>query len=252
MIYSATNPKLFPDELRTASNQLGRIIEYLRSNPMIRVVVQYNSKDSIEVLENELSKLSLVTTNYTISTKGFQQLKDFIHRGIPSYLDFPVTDWETFSNLLSLGVTDILIDGPLGFDMEQINRRKGDVKIRVRPQLSINASISFDDNDNSFFIRPEDIDTYAPFIDIIEIFCDNKEQEETVYKIYKKKSFNSDLSLLIKHLNRFVPNKYIMPEFAAHRLNCGQICKKHPGRCQMCKNIFDCTDLVVKNFIQNK
>ena len=252
MLYSATNQKLNPDEIRIASNQLGRIIEYLKTNPTTRVVVQYNPKDSIEILENELSKLSLVTTNYTVSTKVFLQLKDFLHRGIPTYLDFPVTDWETFSNLVDIGVTDILIDGPLGFDMELINRRKENAKIRVRPQSSVNASLSFDDNENSFFIRPEDIDTYEPFIDIIEIFCDNKEQEEVVYNIYKRKTFNSDLSLLIKQLNRFVPNSYIMPEFVTHRLNCGQICKKIPGRCQICKNVFDCTNLVAKNFLQKK
>lgn len=252
MIYSATNPALCPDELRTASNQLGRIIEYLREHPTTRVCVQYNSKDSIDVLENELSKLSLVTTNYTVSTKAFSQLRELLHRGIPAYFDFPVTDWETFSNLADWGVSDILIDGPLAFQMEQLNRRKGDIRIRVRPHDSVNASISMDDNENTFFIRPEDTDIYAPFIDIIEILCDNKEKEETVFNIYKRKSFNNDLSLLVKQLNVSVNNVYIMPEFASHRLNCGQACKRSPGRCQMCKNIFDMTGLVVKEFQNRK
>lgn len=252
MLYSATNPALNPDELRAASNQLGRIIEYLKDHPTTRIVVQYNPKDSIDVLENELTKLSLVTTNYTVSTKAILQLREFLHRDIPCYLDFPVADWEIFSNLTDMGVTDILIDGPIAFDMEQISKRKGEIKIRVRPHTSANGSLSYDDNENSFFIRPEDIDSYVPFIDIIEIFCDNKEQEETVYKIYKRKSFNSDLSLLIKHLNRFVLNPYIMPEFVTHRLNCGQVCKRIPGRCSMCKTIFDCTNIVVKEFIQDK
>ena len=249
MIYSATNKDLNPDELRTMSNQLGRIIEYLRIHPETRVVIQYNSKDSIDVLENELSKLSIVTTNYTVSTKGFLQLKLLLHHGIPAYLDFPVTDWETFSNLLDIGVTDILIDGPLFFDMDTISKRKGNVKIRVRPHASVNASLSFDDNENSAFIRPEDVDSYAPFIDILEILCDSKETEETVFNIYKRKSFNSDLSLLIKQLNINVPNPYIYPKFASLRLNCKQVCKREPGRCEACKNAFAATNIVVKEFI---
>jgi len=252
MIYSATNQALHPDELRTASNQLGRVIEYLRDNPTTRVCVQYNSKDSIDVLENELSKLSLVTTNYTVSTKAFSQLREMLHRNIPAYLDFPVTDWETFSNLADWGVTDILIDGPLGFQMEQLSKRKENIKIRVRPHASVNASLSMDDNENSFFIRPEDIDTYSPFVDIIEIFCENKETEETVFNIYKRKSFNSDLSLLIKQLNYSVNNPLIMPDFVQYRLNCGQVCKRSPGRCQMCKNVLDMTNFVVKAFKDTK
>lgn len=253
MLYSATNKQLNPDEIRIGSNQLGRIIDYLREHPATRVCVQYNSKDSIDVVESELSKLSLVTTNYTVAVKTLSQLRDFLKRNIPAYFDFPVTEWETFTNLLEWEVSDILIDGPLGFQMDMISKRKGNTKIRVRPHLSVNASISMEGNENSFFIRPEDLDTYAPFIDIVEIFCDNKETEETVYNIYKRKSFNSDLSILIKYLNVYVNNPYIMPDFATHRLNCGQVCKCHPGRCQMCKNALELTNLVVKNFVyQNR
>lgn len=42
MIYSAKNKDLRPGELRVASNQLGRVIEYLRESPTTRVCVQYN------------------------------------------------------------------------------------------------------------------------------------------------------------------------------------------------------------------
>lgn len=179
-------------------------------------------------------------------------MRDFFHEGIPCYLDFPVTDWETFTNLLALGVTDILIDGPIAFDLETVNKRKGDTKIRVRPQASVNASLSYDDNENTFFIRPEDVDTYAPFIDIIEIFCEDKETEEVVYNIYKRKSFISDLSLLVKQLHRPVHNPYIMPDFARHRLTCGQVCMRQPGRCMMCKNALDLTQTLAKDFSRSK
>lgn len=248
MIYSASNYTLAPDELRAASNQLGRVIEYLRQNPNTRVCIQYNPKDSIDVVENELSKLSIVTTNYTISTKAISQLKEFLNRGIPAYFDFPVTDWEIFSYLSALDVTDILIDGPLGFQMEQLNKRKGNVKIRVRPHASVSASFSVDDNVNSFFIRPEDIPSYEPFVDILEITGGNKEQEETIFNIYKRKSFAGDLSVLVKQLHTNIPNPYVLPDFAQQRLNCGQRCMRNPSRCAICKNLIEATKLVVNEF----
>lgn len=252
MIYSAKNKDLIPDELRIGSNQMGRIIEHLKEHPSTRICVQYNSKDGFDVLESELAKLSLVTTNYTVATKTFSNLRELLHRGIPAYFNFPVTDWETFSNLVDWGVTDILIDGPLGFQMPQISKRKGDTKVRARPHASVNASISLSDNENSFFIRPEDVEVYEPFVDVLEILCDNKDTEETVFNIYKRKSFNSDLSLLIKQLNIAVHNPIISPEFAKHRLDCGQVCKRSPGRCFMCKNAFDMTNIVVKEFQNSK
>lgn len=252
MIYSSTRLNLNPDEIRIASNQLGRIIEYFKANPNTRVCVQHNLKDSIDTVEKELKKLSYITTNYTVAAETFYHLRELLHRGIPAYLDFPVADWEMFDNLVNIGITDILIDGPLGFQMDQINKRKGNIKIRVRPHASVNASLSFASNEDTFFIRPEDVDTYSAFVDILEITGEDSEKEETIFNIYKRKSFNQSLSFLIKQLNISVANPYLTSEFAKNRLNCGQVCKRCPGRCQKCKTLIDITNFVVKDFRNTK
>lgn len=253
MIYSAKNQALNPDELRCDSNQLGRIIEHLRAHPTTRVNIHLTQKDSIDTLKHEISILSKVTTNYTVSCDRFAQLQECLHSSIPAYFNFPVTDWETFMSLIEWGVSDILIDGPLGFQMDAIKSKKGSTLIRVRPQESPNAAISLGDNENSFFIRPEDVDTYAPYIDILEIFSDNKEQEEVIYKTYKRKYFKNDLSILVKQLKVSVPNPFIRPDFAEKRLNCGQACKgARSSSCRRCYRNLYLTNLVLNYFKPNQ
>ncbi|MCM1324775.1 MAG: hypothetical protein NC218_11705 [Acetobacter sp.] len=156
-------------------------------------------------------------------------------------------------SLVEWGVSDILIDGPLGFQMDAINSKKENVLIRVRPQESPNAAICLGDNENSFFIRPEDVDTYAPYVDILEIFSDNKEQEEVIYNIYKRKYFKNDLSILVKQLKVSVPNPFIKTDFAEKRLNCGQACKgARSSSCRRCQRNFYLTNLVVNYFKAEK
>lgn len=253
MIYSSKYKHLHPEELRCDSNQLGTIFEYLKDNKSTRVNVHFNRKDSIDVLEHQISILAAVAANYTISCDTFSQLKDCLHSAIPAYFNFPVTDWETFTSLVEWGVTDIKIDGPLGFQMDAINKKKGSALIRVRPQESPNAAISVTDTENTFFIRPEDVDTYAPYIDILEIAADTKEQEEVIYNIYKRKQFNNDLSVLVKQLKVQVPNPFIRPDFAERRLNCGQACKgARSSSCRSCQRDIYLTNLVVSHFKTEK
>ncbi len=253
MIYSSKYQHLHPEEVRCESNQLGRTIEYLQQNPSTRVNIHWNQKDSIDVLKQQIAILSKVTTNYTVSCDRFAQLQECLHSSIPSYFNFPVTDWETFMSLVEWGVSDIKIDGPLGFQMNAINSKKGSTLIRVRPHESPNAAICIGDNENTFFIRPEDVDTYAPYIDILEIFSDNKEQEEVIYNIYKRKHFNNDLSILVKQLKVQVPNPFIRTDFAEKRLNCGQACKgARSSTCRRCQHNIDLTNLVVNHFKSEK
>ncbi len=250
MLLSAKNQALCPDELCCDSNQLGLVIEYIKNHPNVRVNILLIQKDLNDKLEQQLSILGKVTTNYTVACSTFVELRKLLSKSIPAYLNFPITDWETFSALIDLGVSDILIDGPLGFQMDTINSKKENTLIRVRPNESPNAAICLEDNENTFFIRPEDLEVYNPFIDICEIFSDNKEKEMVLYNIYKRKSFNGDLSILVPQLKISIQNPLITKNFAKSRLNCGQKCKSGKTNCQRCSKILHFTNLVNSYFKQ--
>ena len=112
-----------------------------------------------------------------------------------------------FNNLKNIGVSDIYIDGALGFQMEKIGKAKGKIKIRVTPHMSPNAQWSSSDNENSFYIRPEDIDNYSKYVDILDFRDNSKDTEETLFNIYKRKIFHFDLNKgLILWFKKFVDN----------------------------------------------
>lgn len=178
--------------------------------------------------------------SFTVSCKSFNVLKEIINNGYPAYFNFPISDWESLDNLLLIGVSDVWIDGALGFNLKSVKSKCGNVNIRVSPQISANASLSpkFKSNANSFFIRPEDVTTYEPYIDYFDFAVDSF-AEKTLYDIYKRQYFHQDLSKLIVHLNTKANNSLIPLKFVERRLNCKQLCLTGESRCTHC-------DLILK------
>ena len=207
--------------------------------------------DKTEALNKVIEQVNYVkevAADYTIECDSITMMRALIDEGYKAYLKYPVTDWETFSNLVQLGASDIYIDGPLGFQCDNLKKGKGETKVRVSPTISPNASLGTSSNVNTFFIRPEDLHLYDEAIDIIDFHEPNQEKEDTLYTIYNRGSFNFDLKELIQALNMTVPNLFIRPEFAAARLNCAQKCKQ-PGRlCHLCDVEFSLTNKVISYF----
>ena len=224
-------------EIRCPINQLGSLFEFIKSNPDKR----YNivAKDLGPILEKEEQQIELikaVTENYTVECRTVVQLTALLYRGFNAHLTFPATDWETFSELQELGVTDIYIDGPLCFQMDKIALGKKNTKIRVSPTLSPNSTLTRGEP-NDFFIRPEDLSLYTA-IDIIDFNEPEQDKEDALFSIYNRGTFNYSLKDLIINLPYDINNLLIKKDFAQHRLNCGQRCKE-PGRsCHLCSNYF--------------
>ncbi len=167
-------------------------------------------------------------------------------------MTYPVTDWETFSGLKKLGVSDIYIDGPLGFQTKAIAKGKEDIKIRVSPTVSPNASLT-GSTPQSFFIRPEDLNLYEGAIDIIDFKeLESIDREEALFTIYKRGTFNYNLSQLITGMSPDVNNLTFPRDFGKERLNCGQRCKIYPGRCHYCDTTFKLIDSSLRLIESNK
>lgn len=139
--------------------------------------------------------------------------------------------------LKDFGVSDIYIDGPLGFQYDNIVKAKGDVKIRVSPTISPNSNFANSSRKvTSFFIRPEDLSKYEKAIDIIDFH--NNKTEDTLYSIYKRGNFIYPINQLINGLIETVENPLVPKTFADSRLNCGQKCQTPGNNCKICNNTF--------------
>lgn len=235
--------KLNPQEVKCSYNLLGKLVDIIEKHPNIRYNIQLNDKIIPKDFEKQIEYIKAKGVDYTIGCRNINVIQELISKGYNAYCVYPVTDWEMFRNFQSIGVTDIVIDGPLGFQINKIKENKMNTYIRVIPNCSHNATFLNEENIDSFFIRPEDLKLYKDTIDFIEFDTSDIAIEETIFNIYKKESFNGTLRTLIKQVNSSVPNSLIHAKFGELRLNCQQKCKEN-GKCHLCKSYVKVTQLV--------
>lgn len=224
------------DEIKCPYNQLGRIFDFINSNRDKRYVIVIKDLPNEVTHDKLLQQINFVkeiAPNYTVECGNIELMKNLIETGYNAYLRYPITDWETFTYLQRIGVSDIYIDGPLGFQCEALETGKSATIIRANPVLSVNSSLIKEDA-CSFFIRPEDLHLYESAIDIIDFSgVDNQDKMDTMFRIYQRGTFNFDIQELIS-ISPKASNIVFTKEFAENRLNCGQKCKI-PGRhCSSC------------------
>lgn len=214
--------------------------EYAKSQ---RVIIRV--EDSIEKKDIDFLALLATQNEYEIAIL-FEKLypanikkEDLQSIEIPFFFNTIATNWEILREMLELGVSDIYIGGMLGFDLERVNKF-----VPVNIQIRSYANICQYEWDNSkgfktFFIRPEDLNYYSNFIDVIE-FYKSEDIQNTLYEVYfHSKEWNGNLREIIKGLRVDINNYYILgSEFARRRAQCRRKCIKGE-RCELCDGLID-------------
>lgn len=158
-----------------------------------------------------------------------------------------VRDWDVFHGFIKLGVSDLYIVESLAFELNLLGpaaHAKG-ISIRVFANVCQN-SWSGGDSLKSFFIRPEDVEIYAPYVDIIELFEGNVNLS-ILYKIYAKdKKWFGDLQDIITGLNQPLDSRRVLPFFAEMRVKCGKKCMKG-NPCKICERIVSAAKTLEEN-----
>lgn len=234
------------DEYKCKFNRLGDIISLIETTKA-RLNILYEPEDSTDfnILLDQIKILEKKKVDFVIACKDLRNLHAVLDLEVPAYLNFPISDWETFFNILEWGVSDIWIDGALCFSADAIRKHTNGVNVRMCPHMSANAGFSAGHRSNAYsaFIRPEDVKAYEGFIDILDFQTDNKETEKTLYNIYKRGYFHNDLKELIRQLNINSINNTLVPKrFAEKRLNCGQRCQSPSNSCFICERILNLTN----------
>ena len=155
---------------------------------------------------------------------------------IPFYFSHMITDWDEYLGYLSLGVSDVFISGFLGFDIKRVARiaKLYGENVQVRCIANVcQCSWNEFNGVKSFFIRPEDIDLYDEYVDIIE-FYDSIDIQNVLYDVYfHTKEWNGDLREIIKGLSTKVNSYYVLDPFGERRLDCRKKCLRGDN-CKTC------------------
>ncbi len=167
-------------------------------------------------------------------------VKELKEQGIDFYFESPVITWDDFIGFKSLGVSDIFISGELGFELNKISELAKEENIQIRCYANIvQSSWGSEVGLKGFFIRPEDVDFYSKYIDVLE-FYDAENQQNVLYEIYfHDREWVGNLQEIIKGLQLKINNYYILgSEFARRRSECGKKCLKG-SRCELCDRLVE-------------
>ena len=167
--------------------------------------------------------------------------------GISFFFSTYVRDWDTFYGLIDLEVSDIYIVEEMGFSLSKLGQiaHASSVSIRVFANVA-QSSWHKERGVKSFFIRPEDIGFYEPYVDVIEFYGDDNRLEVS-YKAYAEDGkWFGDLRELIIGLDTELDSRFIVPMFAEARLNCEKKCQKLRP-CNICTRIIDNSKVLETN-----
>lgn len=215
-----------------------------------RVIVQLIEEDNIDTIVNNLKKIiSIYNENKDIkfdiqlpfyNQKFIEELKD---TNLKYFFRAAANSWDKFTSLISQNVSDIYITDELAFELDKVAEiaHKNNIKVRIYPNVAQSRWDKLSDI-LKFFIRPEDIEMYEPYVDVCEFYGDKAQQIDTYYKIYQEdKKWFGDLQEIIIGLDSKIDSRYIIPRFAEKRIKCGKDCLKG-GKCEMCKRILDLSE----------
>ena len=215
-----------------------------------RVIVQLIEENNIDTIVNNLKKIiSIYNENKDIkfdiqlpfyNQKFMEELKD---TNLKYFFKAAANSWDKFIGLMSQNVSDIYITDELAFELDKVAEiaHKNNIKVRIYPNVAQSRWDKLSDI-LKFFIRPEDIEMYEPYVDVCEFYGDKAQQIDTYYKIYQEdKKWFGDLQEIIIGLDSKIDSRYIIPRFAEKRIKCGKDCLKG-GKCEMCKRILDLSE----------
>ena len=167
--------------------------------------------------------------------------------GYPLFFSTQIKDWDTFIGYLNLNPTDIYLVEDMGFQLDKAAdlAHKLGVSIRVFPNV---AQSSWDGTPalKKFFIRPDDIEYYEPYVDVME-FYGRPDSISTYYKIYAiDHKWLGKLNEIILSFDSEIDNRGILPSFAERRIKCNKKCIKGSG-CQVCEALEHLSDTLMEH-----
>ena len=226
--YSLQNTTLLEFLITNKDKRVNIVVEDEHYNELMDII------DKINDIKKSNENLQLFLRLQYYSKEEIEKLKEY---NIPFYLDIRANNWDIFNGLVELGVSDIYITEDLGFELEklaEIAHSKG-IQLRAYPNV---AQSQWDTTPalKKFFIRPEDVDKYANYIDVLEFFG-AVDKSETLYKIYAiDKKWYGKLNEIIIGFNSDLDNRFLVPRFCDFRTNCKKKCVKGHS-CGICEAV---------------
>lgn len=207
----------------------------------------FREKEDIQIIEGLRERypdcnLVICLSKYTPDLE-----KLFAEKGIPHYYQDFVNTWDKFEGFLSLDVTDIFVVEELAFSALFLSKKAKEKNKALRVFCNVCQS-SWRDTPSlkTFFIRPEDIPTYANFVDVFELIVD-EERQRILYKIYKQEKWSGKIDEIIPTFKEELDSKYMLNTFGEIRCKCNKRCLYKMGSCNICDRLMQLSNVFERN-----
>lgn len=221
------------DEIKAEYRDHRSFVDLIENYPEKTLICQiFNANEDVDW--KELKRINILAKeNFICCVSSYNMMQKCKEHGIKFYFGFPISTFWELEALKEIGVCYVRLGAPLFFQMDRVE--KYGIPVRAVPNVAYLADLPHSDGVCGTWIRPEDLDIYAKYIDVIEFEdCDDK-KEQALFRIYaEQKNWPGSLNLLISNFNYEGVNRVVSSDLAQHRLNCRQKCKEVPNSCQLC------------------
>lgn len=225
-------------ELKVDYKDFKKLPDYFEQYPEAKFVIQIYLRYGDNINWDKLAEYKILSQDRLIlclgDVRNFDKAKEL---GIPYYYGFPVNNFYDLNALAALGVCYFRLDAPIFFDLDRV--KKLGIPVRAVANVATLSDIPKQDTWCAPWVRPEDVEAYEDYIDIIEFEACDRAKEGALFRIYAKAhEWPGDLDMIITNLvERNVCNRLIYPEDMKSRINCGQRCQSGGG-CRLCMRSF--------------
>lgn len=155
---------------------------------------------------------------------------------VPFFFGDRITCFEELNYFLKFSPTDVFLAEDICFDLPRAQRLCAALGTRIRAFANVaQSSLITTDALKKFFIRPEDVETYERYIDVLE-FWGSEDRQATLLQIYKEGTWFGDLQSLILGLGIEIDSRYLLPSFGAVRTDCKRQCLAG-SPCRVCERM---------------
>jgi hypothetical protein len=225
------------DQIKVQYRDRKSIPDLIIDYPDKEIILENPTGEELDWNDLKLWK-TLSKDNLILSLLEVRQLTEAVKMGFKAYFGWTINDFETLRTVLNMGVCYVKISGPLFFDLDNVNKIAGN-KIRITANVAFDDGLPREDGVVGTYIRPEDVDVYANYVDSIEFEDCDLTKEQTLYRIYaEKKAWPGELGMLITNFNYVGTNRMIPSSFGLARLSCKQKCQS-TSSCRACYRILE-------------
>lgn len=184
---------------------------------------------------DEIRRYSLICqSNFIVNLDHMFFVNEAKDNNIKFMLNTEATSYWELKGLEELGAEYAYVGIPLFFDLAHSLDMK--IKLRAVPTVAYNHILPHSDGICGQWIRPEDVDKYEGYIQILEFEPCSIDREQTLFNVYAvDKKWNTRLDILVEDLGSDAVNRLIAPEVTEARLQCHQNCQAG-GQCRLCYN----------------